>query len=124
MLQKSPEADTFPKKNKHKAQNTMAAISSRSFSVEETRRYAGGLDDPGRLASVFAGVSDGNIESNGIIVRGNNPTGVVYQIEGVDVGNPNHFAGEDLLGGGFVSVLSNHVLRNSDFLTGAFPSEY
>jgi len=110
--------------NKHRAQNTMATISARSFSVEETRRYAGGLDDPGRLVSVYAGVSDGNVESNGIIVRGNNPSGVVYRIEGVDVGNPNHFAGEDLLGGGFVSVLSNHVLGNSDFLTGAFPAEY
>jgi hypothetical protein len=110
--------------NKHKPQNAMASISARSFSVEETRRYAGGLDDPGRLVSVFAGVSDGNVESNGIIVRGNNPSGVVYRIEGVDVGNPNHFAGEDLLGGGFVSVLSNHVLGNSDFFTGAFPAEY
>jgi len=110
--------------NKHRAQNTMATISARSFSIEETRRYAGGLDDPGRLVSVFAGVSDGNVESNGIIVRGNSPSGVVYRIEGVDVGNPNHFAGEDLLGGGFVSVLSNYVLGNSDFLTGAFPAEY
>lgn len=110
--------------SKHNAQNTMTTLSARSFSVEETRRYAGGLDDPGRLASVFAGVSDGNVESNGIIVRGNSPSGVAYRVEGVDVGNPNHFAGEDLLGGGFVSVLSNQVLSNSDFLTGAFPAEY
>jgi hypothetical protein len=95
--------------NKHQAQNSMATISARSFSVEETRRYAGGLDDPGRLASVFAGVSDGNIESNGIVVRGNCPSGVIYRIEGVEIGNPNHFAGEDFLGGGFVSVLSNQV---------------
>ena len=110
--------------NKEKAVNSMAMISVRSFSVEETRRYAGGMDDPGRLASVFAGVADGNIESNGIIVRGNAPAGVIYKVEGVEVDNPNHFAGEDFLGGGFVSILSNHVLSNSDFLTGAFPAEY
>ncbi|HOT13122.1 MAG TPA: TonB-dependent receptor [Bacteroidales bacterium] len=109
---------------KDKPVNAMTTVSSRAFTVEETRRYAGGLDDPGRLASVFAGVSDGNIESNGIIVRGNSPTGAIYRIEGVEVMNPNHFAGEDLLGGGFVSLISNQVLDNSDFLTGAFPAEY
>jgi hypothetical protein len=32
-----------------KTVNTMASISARSFSVEETRRYAGGLDDPARV---------------------------------------------------------------------------
>lgn len=109
---------------KNKAINSMAMISARTFSVEETRRYAGGLDDPGRLASVFAGVADGNIESNGIIVRGNAPAGVIYKVEGVEVDNPNHFAGEDFMGGGFVSILNSHVLGNSDFLTGAFPAEY
>jgi hypothetical protein len=110
--------------SKEKPLNNMATVSARSFSVEETRRYAGGLDDPGRLASVYAGVADGNIESNGIVVRGNAPTGVMYRIEGVEVMNPNHFAGEDLLGGGFVSLLNSYVLTNSDFLTGAFPAEY
>jgi len=109
---------------KNKAINSMAMISARTFSVEETRRYAGGLDDPGRLVSVFAGVADGNIESNGIIVRGNAPAGVIYKVEGVEVDNPNHFAGEDFMGGGFVSILNSHVLGNSDFLTGAFPAEY
>jgi hypothetical protein len=109
---------------KEKAINSMTTLSARTFSVEETRRYAGGLDDPGRLVSVFAGVADGDIESNGIVVRGNAPTGVMYRIEGIEVMNPNHFAGEDLLGGGFVSLLNSHVLSNSDFLTGAFPAEY
>lgn len=109
---------------KDKTINSMTMISARTFSIEETRRYAGGLDDPGRLASVFAGVADGNVESNGIIVRGNAPAGVIYKVEGVEVDNPNHFAGEDFMGGGFVSILNSHVLGNSDFLTGAFPAEY
>lgn len=109
---------------KDRTVNTMSMISARSFSVEEARRYAGGLDDPGRLASVFAGVADADMESNGIVVRGNAPSGVIYRVEGIEVDNPNHFAGEDFLGGGFVSILNNHVLGNSDFLTGAFPAEY
>lgn len=109
---------------KDKTLNSMTMLSARSFSVEETSRYAGGLDDPGRLASVYAGVADGNLESNGIVVRGNAPSGVIYMVEGIEVENPNHFAGEDFLGGGFVSILSNQVMANSDFMTGAFPAEY
>ncbi|MBT6005591.1 MAG: carboxypeptidase-like regulatory domain-containing protein, partial [Prolixibacteraceae bacterium] len=33
--------------------NSMATISARTFSAEETRRYAGGMDDPARMASAF-----------------------------------------------------------------------
>ena len=37
--------------------NTMTTLSARQFTVEENRaRYAGGMDDPSRLASSFAGV--------------------------------------------------------------------
>lgn len=55
--------------NKDKPLNTMASISARFFTVEETRRYAGGVDDPARLASAFAGVTVGNIQDNAIIIR-------------------------------------------------------
>ena len=44
-------------------------------------------------------------------------------MEDIDVPNPNHFA-ENGTTGGPVSMLNNNVLRNSDFLTGAFPAEY
>ena len=115
---------TVRARSKDETINTMTTLSARTFTVEETSRYAGGLDDPGRLVSVFAGVSDGNLQSNGIVVRGNAPFGTAYRIEGLAVDNPNHFAGEDFLGGGFVSILSKQVLSNSDFLTGAFPAEY
>jgi hypothetical protein len=104
--------------------NQMTTLSGFTMSAEETRRFAGGLDDPGRLASVYAGVADGTIESNGIIVRGNAPTGTIYRVEGIEVNNPNHFFGEDMLGGGFVSIINNHTLGSSDFLTGAFAAEY
>lgn len=104
--------------------NTMASISARSFSVEETRRYAGGMDDPARMASAFAGVTVGNIQDNAIIIRGNSPKGVSWRLEGVEVPNPNHFAGGNVAGGGFVSIFSSQVLANSDFYTGAFPAEY
>jgi hypothetical protein len=109
---------------KDKPLNTMASISARSFTVEETQRYAGGLDDPARLASSFAGVTMSSITDNGIVIRGNSAKGVSWRLEGVDIPNPNHFAGADVAGGGIVTVFSSQMLANSDFYTGAFPAEY
>ena len=109
---------------KDKPLNTMASVSARSFSVEETRRYAGGLDDPARLASSFAGVTMSSLTDNGIVVRGNSAKGVSWRLEGVDIPNPNHFEGGNVAGGGLVSVFSSQMLANSDFYTGAFPAEY
>ena len=109
---------------KEKALNTMATVSARTFSVEETQRYAGGLSDPARLASAFAGVSTGNLQDNSIIVRGNAPQGVQWRLEGVEIPSPQHFSGGNVIGGGLVTLFSNQVISNSDFLTGAFPAEY
>jgi hypothetical protein len=109
---------------KDRALNSMASISARSFTVEETRRYAGGMDDPARMASAFAGVATGNLQDNAIIIRGNSPKGVLWRVEGVEVPNPNHFSGGNVIGGGFVNIISSQVLANSDFFTGAFPAEY
>ncbi len=104
--------------------NHMATLSARTFTVEETRRYAGGFDDPGRMAASFAGVAGGSPNDNALSIRGNAPKGVAWRVEGVSVPNPNHFAGMLVEGGGIVSLLSAQVLNNSDFYTGAFPAEY
>ncbi|NNF33500.1 MAG: CPBP family intramembrane metalloprotease [Saprospiraceae bacterium] len=104
--------------------NSMSTLSSRQFTVEETQRYAGGLNDPARLASSFAGVSNPSISNNGISVRGNSPDGLLWRIEGVEVPTPNHFPNLTVAGGGLLSSISNQVMSNSDFYTGAFPAEY
>jgi hypothetical protein len=110
--------------DKEKPLNEMASVSARGFTMEETRRYAGGFDDPARLASAFAGVTGNNISDNGVIVRGNAPKGIQWRIEGVESPNPNHFQGADVAGAGFFTLLSTHTMANSDFFTGAFPAEY
>ena len=105
--------------------NDMAAVSARSFSVEETRRYAGAVDDPARLASAFAGVSTaGGVQENALVIRGNAPKGVLWRLEGVEIPNPNHFAGLTVAGGGGLTLFSGQLLADSDFFTGAFPAEY
>lgn len=109
--------------SKERPLNETALISARSFSVEETERFAGSLGDPARMVSNFAGVAVSNDARNDIIIRGNSPSGLLWKIEGVEVPNPNHFGSQGSTGGP-VSMLNNNLLANSDFLTGAFPAEY
>ena len=117
------EFEIVAKSNKHGTQNKMANVSARSFTVEETQRYAASLNDPARMAQSFAGVSSNDDVSNEIIVRGNSPRGLLWRLNGIEIPSPNHFSDQGASGGG-VSVLSNNMLDNSDFFTGAFPAEY
>ena len=112
-----------PEQRKDQPINEMAMVSARSFTVEETERYAGSLGDPSRMAANFAGVSSVSDQRNDIIIRGNSPIGLLWRLEGVDIPNPNHF-GSLGSSGGPVSMLNNNLLANSDFYTGAFPAEY
>jgi len=104
--------------------NSMATLSARTISVEESNRYAGGADDPARMVSAFAGVTTGYLDDNGIIVRGNAPKGMLWKLEGVEIPNPNHFANLTTFGGGGITAFSSLLLSNSDFFTSAFPAEY
>jgi len=111
-------------KNKGEAINDMTLISARSISAEETNRYAGsGFNDPSRIVSNFAGITNTQDGSNDIIVRGNSPKYVQWRLEGVEITNPNHFADQNSIGGG-LSALNNNLLATSDFSTGAFSPEY
>lgn len=112
-----------PQINKQMPLNEMAQVGARMFSVEEANRYAGGLADPARTASMFAGVATGGA-TNGISIHGNSPQMLQWRIEGVEVNNPNHFAEITAAGGGVFTSLNGTVLANSDFLTGAMPAEY
>jgi len=109
--------------DKTKALNEFSTVSARTFSVEESQRYAGARNDVARMAFNFAGVQGANDAVNDIVVRGNSPNGLLWRFEGVDIPNPNHF-GDFGSTGGPVSMLNNNVLANSDFMTGAFPAEY
>jgi len=105
--------------------NEFAVVSARTFSVEETSRYAASNFDPSRMAQNYAGVSVGSGSDlyNEIVIRGNSPAGVMWRLEGIQIPNPNHF-GAMGNSGGAISMLSSSTLSNSDFYTGAFPSEF
>ncbi len=113
----SSEAD------KRQANNKMATVSARTFSVDESKRYAGSLNDVSRMAQNYAGVQSADDARNDLVIRGNSSIGVLYRLEGVDIPNPNHFSFFGSTGGP-VSILNNNLLSNSDFYTGAFPAEF
>jgi hypothetical protein len=110
-------------KSKLKSVNEAAVVSARQLSVDEAFRYAGTRNDPSRMAQNFAGVSGTNDGRNDIIVRGNSPTGVLWRMDGIDIPNPNHFSTMGATGGP-VSMLNINTLKNSDFITSAFPAAY
>jgi len=112
-----------PDVEKNQPINDMATVSTRTFSVEETRKFAAAVNDPARAAISFAGVVSADDGNNSISIRGNSPVGLLWRMEGVDIPNPNHFADVGSSGGG-ISILSSQLLANSDFSTGAFPAEY
>lgn len=111
------------KDDKTATNNDLATVSARSFNIDDTKRYAGALGDPSRMASNFAGVIGGNDSRNDIVVRGNSPTGMLWQLEGLNIPNPNHFGALNSTGGP-VSMLNNNNLDKSDFMTSAFPAQY
>lgn len=111
------------KQHKSELNNEMAQISSKGLSVEESKRYAGGIGDPARLVSSFAGVGSTGEGNNDIIVRGNNPRYIQWKLEGTEIPSPNHFSQEGLTGGP-ISALNSAMLANSEFYTGAFAPEY
>jgi hypothetical protein len=117
------EVEVVATQEKTRPINRMATVSARSFSIEESQRFAGARNDISRMASNFAGVNQGNDSRNDIIIRGNSPIGLLWRYEGVDIPNPNHYGAVGSTGGP-VSILNNNVLANSDFFTGAFPAEY
>lgn len=120
---KQETATVTGSRNKSKALNEAAMVSARQLSMDEANRYSGTRNDPSRMAQNFAGVSGSNDARNDIVIRGNSPTGILWRMDGVDIPNPNHYS---TLGatGGPVSILNSNTLKNSDFLTGAFPAQY
>lgn len=103
--------------------NEMSVVSTKTFSVEETQKFAGAMNDPARVATSFAGVINTAGFNNDISIRGNSPRGMIWRMEGVEIPNPNHFSSAGTSGGG-ISIISSQLMGTSDFSTGAFAAEY
>ena len=111
------------KKTGNEPINELSIVSARSFTAEQTQRFAASANDPGRMAMAFPGVQPSRDARSDIVVRGNAGFGLLWRVEGIDIPNPNHFARKGSSGGG-ITIFSTSMLGTSDFSSGAFPAEY
>ena len=117
------EITVVAERNSFQPINESAIVSSTVFTLDDVERYAGSRMDPARMAQNFAGVIGANDIRNDIIIRGGSPSELLWRLDGLDIPNPNHFGTQGATGGP-VNALNSTLLDNSDFLTGAWPSEY
>lgn len=103
--------------------NDASLLSARSISVEETKRYTGGMDDPARVLSSFAGVAATPTGGSDIIVRGNSPKYLQWRLDGIEISSPYHMNDQNASTAA-LTALNNNLLTTSDFYTGAFSPEY
>jgi hypothetical protein len=109
-------------RKKGEAINEMSQLSLHSITLEETKRFTGGMDDPARVVSSYAGVASSDASSD-IIVRGNSPKYMQWRLDGAEISSPYHMDDQNSSFGA-LTALNNNLLATSDFYTGAFSSEY
>ncbi len=108
--------------------NEMATVSVTSIKSKEKNHISGGLSDPQRIVLSFAGIKNQGDINNGISIRGNKATNMLWQLEGIEIQDPNHFTSGNSFGtnyiNGAVSALNGNLLKNINLYTGAFPASY
>jgi len=109
-------------RKKGEAINEMSQLSLHSITLEETKRFTGGMDDPARVVASYAGVATSDASSD-IIVRGNSPKYMQWRLDGAEISSPYHLDDQNSSFGA-LTALNNNLLATSDFYTGAFSSEY
>jgi hypothetical protein len=119
---KMDEAVVKAYRKKGEAINEMSQLSLHSITLEETKRFTGGMDDPARVVSSYAGVASSDASSD-IIVRGNSPKYMQWRLDGAEISSPYHMDDQNSSFGA-LTALNNNLLATSDFYTGAFSSEY
>lgn len=111
------------KTTKDKPNNQMAGVSARPFTIEEVTRFAGSRFDPARMVTNYAGASGYDDSRNDIVIRGNSPVHILWQIEDLPIENPNH-VGTIGTTGGITPILNVYALGQADFMSGAFAAQY
>jgi hypothetical protein len=108
---------------KMEAVDEMNAVSNHKLNVEEVTKYAGNWSDPARMVTNLPGLFTVDDSQNYIVSRNNSPDGIRWEIDGVPIDNPNHFA---TLGntGSLLPLLNVNMLDNSDLVNGAMPANF
>ncbi len=104
------------------------SIHSTTFTIEETQRFPASFYDPARMMTSQPGVTTSNDQANQLVIHGQSPNHVSWQLEGAEILNPNHlpnagtFNDRSAPSGGGVNILSGQLMDNSRFYSGAYPA--
>ncbi len=104
-------------------QSSNVNLSSINLDYEEIRRAPGATEDISRMLQTAPGVAIGNDQRNDIIIRGGSPSENLIIIDGIEIPNINHF-GTDGSSSGAIGFINSKFIRETDMLTGGFPSLY
>lgn len=100
-----------------------APVSERNFSSEEIQVQPGGMGDISRVVQAMPVVVSTGDQDNEIIVRGGTPNENLFLIDGIELPYPNHFNQRGEQGGG-INILNSLLIREINFIAGAFPVRY
>ncbi|MBC8166885.1 MAG: TonB-dependent receptor [Bryobacteraceae bacterium] len=101
-------------------------VKGSSFLVQprEILKSAGAIQDVSRYLQTLPGVAIGSDDfRNDLIVRGGSPLENLFVIDNIEIPNINNFANFGTAGGP-VSMLDANLIRDVNFLTGAFPAPF
>ncbi|MDH5603969.1 MAG: TonB-dependent receptor, partial [Cyclobacteriaceae bacterium] len=110
--------------------NSLGATSGKQVTIEQTNRIPANFLDPIRMITTFPGVVATNDQANNLVVRGNSPNTIKYQLEGMDIVNPNHTANAGTLSdnpvqsGGGVNILSAQMLGATSMYNGVLSPDH
>jgi hypothetical protein len=100
-----------------------AVVTTRTMDFEEIRQDPGSSEDIQRVMQALPAVVSGSDQMNEIIVRGGIPGENLFLLDTIEIPNPNHF-GQQGSGGGPISAINTHFVREVNFMAGAFPAKY
>lgn len=96
-------------------------VSLRTIGLAEIERNPGGNRDISNVLRSFPGVGSTPAFRNDIIIRGGAPSENRFYLDGVEVPLINHFQTQGASGGP-VGIINVNLIREVDFLSGAFPA--
>jgi hypothetical protein len=97
----------------------VAPTSTYRLQAEEVRRAPGAWEDVVRAVAVLPGIAPTAVHSNALVVRGGAPFENLFVVDGLEVGNINHFAAQGG-SGGQTSMLNLALVERVDFSAGGF----
>lgn len=98
-------------------------VSTHNLNYEEVRRSPGAAGDLNRVLLSFPSVLQSTDNRNDLLVRGGNPSEVLYLVDNIEVPNINHF-GTQGSGGGAMGIINVNLIREVNFSAGGFPVKY